>query len=157
MFNPFCQNFPITNIPLSHEQIYVFLSGAIRPFPAPCHTRFPCLDFQFFKIPEPADRSFCARALHGSKFACPTLNFFSGGEPFPLSIKTVEKAPLDRIPYGSDVLCFIGENPGCEKSQPGFFYTKKRATRNESDGPAYIQFLISSVGSHFIFTKSAVS
>ena len=41
------------------------------------------------------------------------------------SIKSIEKSPHNRIPYGSDVLCFIGENPGCEKSQPGFFMQKK--------------------------------
>ena len=29
--------------------------------------------------------------------------------------------PSNRILYGSDVLCFIGENPGFETSEPGFF------------------------------------
>jgi len=78
VFNPFCQNFPITNIPLSHEQIHAFLSGAIRPFSAPFLARLLCFDFQFFKMPEPADRSLCARALYGSKFVGLTLNFAAG-------------------------------------------------------------------------------
>jgi len=38
-----------------------------------------------------------------------------------LTKKIVVDQPQTSFPIGSDVLCFIGENPGLEKSGPGFF------------------------------------
>ena len=62
---------------------------------------------------------------------------------------------------GSDVLCFIGENPGCEKSQPGFLLGKdcgstKKEPPEINRTARQIQFLISLLVSHFILARSAV-
>ena len=54
----------------------------------------------------------------------------------------IANTPSNRILHGSDVLCFIGENPGFETSKPGFFclwfYSKKKRLLGISQEPLLI-------------------